>query len=233
MSFGPERSRGRNTGPIRDSPDRKRSSPYSRKDPRTSEHRGSFGREMEEDFDSRSKNFIKVSAASNVKAVAGKIAHSCRDGDPPAILTIGPSCINQAVKSVAIARGYLEPDGWDVAFQPAFRDTDRSRPSIALYLAKQKPQPKREQEVELPVSGNSSPPTVAGALAARVREQKDVALTAIGVDAVSNAVLAIGNARLYLEQDNLDIRALPEFVHVRKNGNELSAVKFVIIIEQI
>lgn len=192
---------------------------------------------MEEDFDSRSKSFIKVSAASNVKAVAGKIAHSCRDGDPPAILTIGPSCINQAVKSVAIARGYLEPDGWDVAFQPAFRDTDRSRPSIALYLAKQKPQPKRttkrDDEVELPVSGNSSPPTVAGALAARVREQKEVALTAIGVDAVSNAVLAIGNARLYLEQDNLDIRALPEFVHVRKNGNELSAVKFVIIIEQI
>lgn len=47
----------------------------------------------------------------------------------------------------------------------------------------------------------------AGALAARVREQKQPVLTAIGVDAVSNAVLAIGNARLFLEQNNL-VRAM-------------------------
>ncbi len=36
-----------------------------------------------------------------------------------------------------------------------------------------------------------------------MREQKQPVLTAIGVDAVSNAVLAIGNARLFLEQNNL------------------------------
>jgi stage V sporulation protein SpoVS len=42
-----------------------------------------------------------------------------------------------------------------------------------------------------------------GALAARVREGKRVSLVAIGVDAVSNAVLTIGNARLYLEENTL------------------------------
>jgi hypothetical protein len=34
-------------------------------------------------------SFIKVSTSSNVKSVAGKLAHSSRDGDPPTVLTIG------------------------------------------------------------------------------------------------------------------------------------------------
>ena len=49
----------------------------------------------------------QVSANSNVKGVAGKVAHTCRAGDAPAMLAIGSSCINQAVKAIAIARG-----GW-------------------------------------------------------------------------------------------------------------------------
>ncbi len=60
---------------------------------------------------------------------------------------------------------------------------------------------------------------VAGALAARIREQRSVCLTAIGIDAVSNAVLAIGNARLYLEQDHKDIRAMPLFVQVGRDAD--------------
>lgn len=70
--------------------------------------------------------FIKVSADSKPKAVAGKIAHTAREGgDPPAVLTIGAPCINQAVKAIAIARQYLDEDGLDLNFQPAFRHADR------------------------------------------------------------------------------------------------------------
>ncbi|MEW5308005.1 MAG: hypothetical protein WDW38_007322 [Sanguina aurantia] len=181
-------------------------------------------------------NFIKVSAGSNVKAVAGKIAHSCREGNPPAALCIGAACINQAVKAVCIARGYLTQDGMDLSLQPAFRDTDRSRASLALYLAKQAiaaPPSNGEESVELSVGAHSKPAVVAGALAARVREGKNVSMTAIGVDAVSNAVLAIGNARLYLEQDHLDIRVQPMFVQVQKEDRELNAVRFQVSVEQI
>jgi Stage V sporulation protein S (SpoVS) len=39
-----------------------------------------------------------VSGESKVKAVAGKIAHAAREGEPPAVLAIGNSCLNQAVK---------------------------------------------------------------------------------------------------------------------------------------
>lgn len=49
--------------------------------------------------------FVKVSAQSNVKQVAGKVAHTCRSGDAPAMLCIGTACINQGVKAISVARG--------------------------------------------------------------------------------------------------------------------------------
>ena len=51
----------------------------------------------------------------------------------------------------------------------------------------------------MPVAGTTEPAVVAGALAARVREDVDVYLSAIGVDAVGNAMRAICFARMYLE----------------------------------
>lgn len=181
--------------------------------------------------------FIKVSHASKPKAVAGKIAHSSRNGDPPATLCIGAASINQAVKSICIARQYLVNDNVDLSFQPAFREPDR-RASVALYVAKGPIAATPitvppEEAAELTVSGHSKPAVVAGALANRVREGKKPSMVAIGLDAVSNAVLAIGNARLYLEQDGLDVRAVPEFVTVDKVDKKLNAVKFVIKVEQL
>ncbi|KXZ52124.1 hypothetical protein GPECTOR_10g753 [Gonium pectorale] len=180
-------------------------------------------------------SFIKVSGKGNVKAVAGKIAHSTREGDPPAALCIGAESINLAVKAIAISRTYLAADQWDLTFQPAFRDADRSKKSLALYMARTKVRAPISQipDVEMPISSQSKPQVVAGALAARIREQRSVCLTAIGIDAVSNAVLAIGNARLYLEQDRKDIRAMPAFVQVHKNGRDLNAVKLTLIVENI
>ncbi|GLC41030.1 hypothetical protein PLESTB_000950700 [Pleodorina starrii] len=187
------------------------------------------------DGDLADGSFIKVSAKGNVKSIAGKIAHSAREGDPPAALCIGAECINLAVKAIAISRTYLSGDNIDLSFQPAFRDADCSRKSLALYMAKTKSRApiSTVDDVEMPIGAQSKPQVVAGALAARVREQRSVCLTAIGIDAVSNAVLAIGNARLYLEQDKKDIRAMPAFVQVNKNGRDLNAVKFNLIVENI
>lgn len=185
---------------------------------------------------SNDSQFIKVSFKSVLKAVAGKIAHSCREGDPPAALCIGAESINHAIKAVAIARGYVAQDGIDISFQPAFRDTDRSKKSLALYLSKQRtraPISTAGDNVDMPIGSQSKPQVVAGALAARIREQKTVCLTAIGIDAVANAVLSIGNARLYLEQDRKDIRAQPEFVTVHKDGRDLNAVRFSLVVENI
>ncbi|DBB18523.1 hypothetical protein WJX82_003096 [Trebouxia sp. C0006] len=199
--------------------------------------------------DFATQEFIKVSLNSDPKVVAGKIAHCSRSDCPPTVLAIGQGCLNQAIKAVAIARRFcMQPQthndmAFDLSCQPAFRensaparstrDAPPSKPSLALYLAKRKPNThsSSKPKMEMPVASATDPSIVAGALAARVREGAEVYLTAIGVDAVGNAMRAICFARLYLEDDDLDIKAMPEFVHLMKDGTQMSGMQFNIIVE--
>lgn len=63
---------------------------------------------------------LKVSANSQPKSVAGAIAAIARNGISAEIQTIGAGAVNQAVKSVAIARGYVAPNGIELICIPAF-----------------------------------------------------------------------------------------------------------------
>ncbi len=67
---------------------------------------------------------IKVSAHSRSTAVAGAIAGIMRESRHAEVQAIGASAVNQAVKAIAIARGYLEPDGIDIVCVPEFVDID-------------------------------------------------------------------------------------------------------------
>ena len=63
---------------------------------------------------------LKVSSTSQPKAVAGAIAAILRNGNPVEIQAIGAGAVNQAVKSIAVARGYVAPNGIDLVTIPAF-----------------------------------------------------------------------------------------------------------------
>lgn len=65
---------------------------------------------------------IKVSVRSRSTAVAGAIAGVVREHGWAEVQSIGAGAVNQAVKAVAIARGYLEADGIEVIFIPTFTD---------------------------------------------------------------------------------------------------------------
>ncbi len=67
---------------------------------------------------------IKVSARSRSTAVAGAIAGVIRDHRYAEVQAIGASAVNQAVKAVAIARGYLQEDGISIATIPVFVEVD-------------------------------------------------------------------------------------------------------------
>ena len=67
---------------------------------------------------------IKVSAHSRSTAVAGAIAGVMRDSRHAEVQAIGASAVNQAVKAIAIARSYLEPDGIDIVCVPEFVEID-------------------------------------------------------------------------------------------------------------
>lgn len=65
---------------------------------------------------------FKVSAASSVNAVAGALAGAIRQNGKAELQTIGAGALNQAVKAVAVARGYLAPSGYNLVCIPAFYD---------------------------------------------------------------------------------------------------------------
>ncbi len=67
---------------------------------------------------------IRVSATSRSTAVAGAIAGVMREQRYAEVQAIGASAVNQAIKAIAIARGYLEQDNIDLAVVPAFTEVD-------------------------------------------------------------------------------------------------------------
>ena len=67
---------------------------------------------------------IKVSAQSRSTAVAGAIAGVMREQGYAEVQAIGASAVNQAVKAIAIARGYLEQDEMDLVIVPSFTEVD-------------------------------------------------------------------------------------------------------------
>ena len=65
---------------------------------------------------------LKVSSKSNPNSVAGALANAFRERGLVEIQAIGAGALNQAVKAIAIARGYVAPTGKDLICIPAFTD---------------------------------------------------------------------------------------------------------------
>ncbi|MGD8405906.1 MAG: stage V sporulation protein S [Anaerolineales bacterium] len=65
-------------------------------------------------------DLIRVAATSRTSAVAGAIAGIVREHHRAEVQAIGASAVNQAVKAMVLATGYLENDGIYVAFVPEF-----------------------------------------------------------------------------------------------------------------
>jgi stage V sporulation protein S len=82
---------------------------------------------------------IRVSAQSRSTAVAGAIAGVMREHGYAEVQAIGASALNQAVKAVTIARGYLEQDGIDLVVVPSFTEVDiegNERTAVRLAVFK-------------------------------------------------------------------------------------------------
>ena len=67
---------------------------------------------------------IKVSANSRSTAVAGAIAGVIREQKHAEVQAIGASAVNQAIKAVAIANGYLKLDGIQIVCVPSFTEVE-------------------------------------------------------------------------------------------------------------
>ncbi len=65
---------------------------------------------------------LKVSAKSNPNSVAGALANVIRENNYAEIQAIGAGALNQAIKAIAIARGFIAPSGKNLVCVPAFAD---------------------------------------------------------------------------------------------------------------
>lgn len=80
---------------------------------------------------------LKVSAKSTPNAVAGALAGVLREKGSAEIQAIGAGALNQAIKAVAIARGFVAPSGMDLICIPAFTDIQidgEERTAIRLII---------------------------------------------------------------------------------------------------
>ncbi len=80
---------------------------------------------------------IKVSANSRTSAVAGAIAGVVREHHRAEVQAIGAGAVNQALKALVLATGYLRNDGIFVSCVPEFADVtieDKVRTAIKLVI---------------------------------------------------------------------------------------------------
>ena len=80
---------------------------------------------------------IKVSAASRTSAVAGAIAGVVREHGRAVVQAIGAGAVNQAMKALVLATGYLRNDGIYVTCVPEFAEVtieDKVRTAIKLVI---------------------------------------------------------------------------------------------------
>ena len=85
-------------------------------------------------------DMIKVSANSRTSAVAGAIAGVVREHHRAEVQAIGAAAVNQAVKALVLATGYLRNDGIHVSCVPEFADVtieDKIRTAIRLVVEPQ------------------------------------------------------------------------------------------------
>ena len=85
-------------------------------------------------------DMIKVAANSRTAAVAGAIAGVVREHHRAEVQAIGAGAVNQAVKALVLATGYLRNDGINVSAVPEFADVtidDKIRTAIRLVIEPQ------------------------------------------------------------------------------------------------
>ena len=80
---------------------------------------------------------LKVSSKSKPNSVAGALANAFKEKNSIEIQAVGAGALNQAIKAVAIARGYIAPTGKDIYCIPAFSDISiegEERTAIKLII---------------------------------------------------------------------------------------------------
>ncbi len=110
---------------------------------------------------------LKVSSKSNPNAVAGALAGVLRQSGGVEVQVVGAGALNQAIKAIAIARGFVAPSNIDLVCIPTFADIEidgEGRTAIRLAVEDRNRRPATEAVAPPPlptVTAAFTPPPVA------------------------------------------------------------------------
>lgn len=90
--------------------------------------------DIETTVPSTEEPFLRVSAGSNPQSVASAIAHAVYDNRTVKLRAVGAGAVNQAVKAIAIARGYAAPRGLDLTCKPGFTTIESRDGEISAII---------------------------------------------------------------------------------------------------
>jgi stage V sporulation protein S len=88
----------------------------------------------ENEFEKQEEGHLRVGAGSNPQSVASAIAHALYESRTVKLRAVGASAVNQAVKAIAIARGYTAPRGLDLTCKPGFTTIDSRDGQISAIV---------------------------------------------------------------------------------------------------
>jgi stage V sporulation protein S len=97
-------------------------------------------------------NVIKVASRSRTALVAGAIAGVCRENGNAEVQAIGAGAVNQAIKAVIIAKGYLGEEGKNIVFVPSFVEVEiegQERTAVRLTVEMQESVSHIEKDVAI------------------------------------------------------------------------------------
>lgn len=80
------------------------------------------------------EDVLRVGAGSNPQAVASAIAHAIYEKQSCKVRAVGAGAVNQAVKAIAIARGYTAPRGLDLMCIPGFASIESHDGQISAIV---------------------------------------------------------------------------------------------------
>jgi stage V sporulation protein S len=83
---------------------------------------------------STEESFLRVGGGSNPQSVASAIAHAIYDTRQVKLRAVGASAVNQAVKAIAIARGYVAPRSMDLICKPGFTTIESHDGEISAMI---------------------------------------------------------------------------------------------------
>lgn len=86
--------------------------------------------------ESKDESILRVSAGSNPQLVASAIANTVYEDSVCRLRAVGAGAVNQAVKAIAIARGYAAPRGIDLVCIPGFASIESNGDKISAIVFK-------------------------------------------------------------------------------------------------